>query len=215
MSAKLIKAKKVGHSSFGASTLDLNNQDPNTIRLFNAGNPTAFTEVYNQLYRHVFYFACRFVEKEDAADISAEAFLKLWKGEKAFDSLNKVKIFLQVCVRNACINHLGKMRLRADKMREFSRVGGEPDEYIIESDEVRAILLRRITQEIENLPQQAKRIFRLAVIDGMDSKAIALKLGVADSTVRNQKKRAIDMIRLSIGVTIRFTSFLVISWLVG
>ena len=100
-------------------------------------------------------------------------------------------------------------------MREFARVGGEPDEYIIESDEVRAILLRRITQEIENLPPQAQRIFRLAVIDGMDSKAIALKLGLADSTVRNQKKRAIDMIRLSIGVTIRFIGFLVTSWLVG
>src|SRR6516164_17310 len=73
------------------------------IHMFNSGDRGAFDQVYRELYPNVFYFACRFVDQEDAADITADAFLKLWNQKKDFASLQKIRIFLQVCVRNACI----------------------------------------------------------------------------------------------------------------
>src|ERR1700759_2568485 len=78
---------------------------------FNQNEHRAFKEVFDKLYGSVFGFARRFLREDVAADISADCFLKLWTGEKDFQSLTAVKRHLQVVAKNACLN-----QIRRDKM---------------------------------------------------------------------------------------------------
>jgi len=198
--------------SVGASVSIVNEPRAETIYHFNSGNREAFGEVYRFLYPNVFYFACRFVEREEAADIAADAFLKLWRGEKNFESLQKVKTFLQVCVRNACINYLERTRMRLRNERDLAYLLDEFEVKSYESDEAKAALVKKIYLEIENLPPGARRVFKMSVIEGMGSEEIAARLGISHSTVRNQKKRAIGLIRMAIGRVEITILLLFISW---
>jgi RNA polymerase sigma-70 factor (ECF subfamily) len=168
------------------------------LRLFNSGNSKAFEDVYLKLYPQIFFFACSFLEREDAADITGDAFLKLWKGEKHFESLQKIRIFLQVCVRNSCFTYLQKTRFRQEKNRELGQLLDNSTSDEPELPDVKSGLIKKILMEVEKLPPGARKIFKLSVIDGMDSKKIAALLGVCESTVRNQKKRAIDLLRMAL-----------------
>lgn len=169
------------------------------IHMFNSGDRGAFDQVYRELYPNVFYFACRFVDQEDAADITADAFLKLWNQKKDFASLQKIRIFLQVCVRNACINFLAKQRFRKQREEEIAHFQKELQVIEFEGTTAKAEILKRIYEQIELLPAGAREIFRLSILEGLDSRQIAARLGVTDSTVRNQKKRAISILKMAIG----------------
>jgi RNA polymerase sigma-70 factor (ECF subfamily) len=181
---------------FGGSPA--NEPDGSIVYQFNGDNKQAFESIYKELYPHVFFFACRFVGKDDAADMTSDAFLKLCRGEKQFESIRKIKIFLQVCVRNACLNHLQKTRIRQRRNRDLAQLLEQSDEPEFELSEVKSVVIKRILQEIEKLPAGAREIFKLSVIEGIDSKEIAKRLGKSHSTVRNQKKRAISLIRIAL-----------------
>lgn len=51
-------------------------------------------------------------DREEAADVVQETFLKYWNKHKDFDDYRKIKSFLYVVVRHACLNLLRDRELR-------------------------------------------------------------------------------------------------------
>jgi len=195
MLERLYDTREAAYRSIGETFSGVNEPEWNLIGAFNTGDHWAFEEVYKELYSQVFYFACGFVEKEEAEDITADAFCSLWRIDKNFASLQKIKTFLQVCVRNACISYLRKTKAHAEKNLEIARMlEGEEDGYG-ENDSYRALLLERITWEIEKLPPGARTVFKLSYFEDLNSREIASRLGIAEGTVRYQKKRALSLLR--------------------
>jgi RNA polymerase sigma-70 factor (ECF subfamily) len=58
-----------------------------------------------------------------------------------------------------------------------------------------------VHQAIQQLPPKCREVFRLHYLQGMDYEEIAKELKVSISTVRNQKARALALLRKQMGVT--------------
>lgn len=173
-----------------------------TLIAFNSGSQAAFTRVHNDLYPSIYYFARRFVNSEDAGDLTADAFVKLWKMEKKFIRLQSVKIWLQVTVRNGCMNHFRYEKYKGERLRELLYLSDEISENYIADEETRAELIKRIDAEVEKLPPQSKKIFKMAWGDGLKNKEIAHQLGISANTVKSHKQKALAILRIEISFPI-------------
>ena len=75
------------------------------------GDEGAFRVLFDEFYTALCLFAERFLgEREAAADVVQEAFLKYWDRHMDFDNYYKIKSFLYVVVRHDCLNLLRNKR---------------------------------------------------------------------------------------------------------
>jgi RNA polymerase sigma-19 factor, ECF subfamily len=167
------------------------------MALFNGNDHASFISLYNQLFPFIFYFAKRFVGSEDAEDITADAFCTLWKMEKKFRNVRSIKIFLQVTARNACINHLQHAKVINKAEQELLNTTAPGIEAFDFSSELTAEKIQLIFTEIEKMPLQRKKIFKLSYISGLKDKEIAARLHLSLSSVYNHKSVALKQLRLS------------------
>lgn len=178
-------------------------EQPFTITL-NTRVQADYTAIYQTLYPYAFFHARRYVSPEDASDIIAIVFLKLWSlPNPEFANLTHVKGFLKVCIKNACLTHIRSEQNRMKKaeawgelfeMEQFAKGSGAEDvEYGIHAEK-----LQRVYEEIENLPLRCRRIFKMAYIERIKNKEIALLLGIAENTVKSQKKQGLKKLRMAL-----------------
>jgi len=64
--------------------------------------------------------------------------------------------------------------------------------------EQQAELLQRIYEEIEKLPKKCRQVFKLAYLDGLSNEEIAELLHINYQSVKNQKVRALKILRLAL-----------------
>jgi RNA polymerase sigma-70 factor (family 1) len=157
----------------------------------------SFTAAYHSLYAPTYYFARRFVSPEEAADLVAEAFCKLWKRPGDFSNLPRLKVFLQIMVRNASIDAIRHDQTRKNFQAEARYLQGENAGAEPMEEFLRAELLKQIHEAIEKLPSRCKEIFKLHWLEGLKNQDIADKLQVSVNTVINQKVRALSKLRIA------------------
>src|SRR5687767_5022335 len=75
------------------------------IEDFKKGSTRALNYIYNLFYNPLCYFAGQLVSKEEAEDIVTDTFVKLWLKHEDFHSLQGIKAFLYIAVRNSCLDH--------------------------------------------------------------------------------------------------------------
>ena len=165
---------------------------------FRKGNSKALNAIFKLYYAALCYFADRIVvNKEEAEDIVAESFLKLWKLHENFDSLYGVRAFLYVTTRNACLNFLKQADRVTRQQIDVSHIS-DPDEDRAFADITRAEVLREVYAAIETLPEQCKKIVRLSFIEGLKNHEIAEQLKISIHTVKNQKVRGIYLLKMKL-----------------
>ncbi|HSZ31946.1 MAG TPA: sigma-70 family RNA polymerase sigma factor, partial [Puia sp.] len=164
---------------------------------FNNNDEESFEKAYKLFFSPVYYFARRFTDEIDAAeDITAEAFYKLWKLEsKKFTNVKQIKTYLQVCVRNASLSELRNKKVR----KEHAKIIVSQQDFSIDTSvaDITAELLRLVYKEIENLPPNQKKVFKLFYIEGLRDKEIAKQLKINEHTVRNHKVKARLSVRIA------------------
>jgi RNA polymerase sigma-70 factor (family 1) len=201
-----IKYAVIGKIYFGSIEAD-----EKILRAFNSGDRFAFTAIYNKLYPSIFYFTKRYVFAEEAEDITADAFHKLWEMNKNFPRIIAIKTFLQVSTRNASFNYLEHKGVVRKVGNELLHLNEEKMEESQVREEIRAEFLKRIYYEMEKLPKQCKLICKLAYIDGLRNKEIAGKLNISENLVSHQKKRGIKLLRGILNVSDFLLLLLIIS----
>ena len=165
---------------------------------FRKGNAKALNSIFKLYYAALCYFADRIVEnKEEAEDIVAESFLKLWKLHENFDSLYGVRAFLYVTTRNSCLNYLKQADRVTRQQVDVSHIS-DPDEDRAFAEITRAEVLREVYAAIETLPEQCKKIVRLSFIEGLKNHEIAEQLKISIHTVKNQKVRGIYLLKMKL-----------------
>ncbi|SRR5258708_886874 len=169
------------------------------ISQFNHGNTRAYTTIYHLCSPATYYFAKRFVnDREVAEDITADVFIKLYRLHGHFDSLPGIQAFLRVTTRNACLNYLRDLKVRDTQKQDLLYLLSQdrPEEFPV--DQYQAELLKRIHEEVEKLPRKCRQVFKLAYIEGLKNEQIAEMLNINYQSVKNQKARALKIIRLTL-----------------
>ncbi len=146
-----------------------------------------FQTAYNDHCRKLRYYAKKFTNNtQDAEDIVATLFADLWaKGE----SFNRDKLkwaYLQKAVHNACVDHL--------KRRNRYAPGGLPIPFAastIPSHEeavIRTEVVAQISELIDKLPPQTRKVIRKLYFEGMEPGEAADDMRLALSTIYNSRR---------------------------
>jgi RNA polymerase sigma-70 factor (family 1) len=172
------------------------------MRSFTTGEKFAFTSVYNEYYFRVYEFASKYLPSgEDAEDITADSFAKLWQKRNEFDSLDHIRAFLFTTAKNACLNFLQHTKIKDAKHAEIlhSLTTSQRDNFYLE--EIRAELMTLVYAEVEKMPVKMKQIFLLSYREGLKPAEIAERLNISVQTVSNQKVNAINLLKTALGHT--------------
>jgi RNA polymerase sigma-70 factor (ECF subfamily) len=178
---------------------------------FNQDNKEAFKKAYDTYYPAVYFFARRFVSAEDAIDLTAEAFYRLWKQDKKFKRPQSIKSFLQVTVRNAAINQLRSDKYKSSQAEQILYLQGSIEDDSSLSD-ITAELLALVYEQIEKLPLQAKRVFKLSYLENLRDDQIAERLQIKRRTVRNHKTAALRSLRIACMLKASLLSLVILIW---
>jgi len=156
----------------------------------------AFEQLFKVYYPRLCYFSFQIVkDKVNAEDLVQEAFIKYWNQREEIASHDiAVKNFLYSTVRNASLN-----LIRHDKVVYHYLEQQDPspiEEFNIIHSMIRSEVLAEIHKALETLPESCKRISRMGYLEGMKNNEIARKLGISVNTVKTQKQRGLQLLRL-------------------
>lgn len=173
--------------------------DHDLIIQFKQGDAGAFSAIYNKYFHTLYSFVRKFIpEKEDAEDITAEIFLKLWRLRANLESIKNIEAFLYITARNACLDFLRHMKRQSEREKELLyMLLQQPADSLLE-DDVKTEVLKAIHQEIFRLPESCRRVFEMAYMEGRSNEEIAAVLKINNQSVRNHKQRAIKLLRLTL-----------------
>jgi RNA polymerase sigma-70 factor (ECF subfamily) len=165
---------------------------------FRKGESQALQSLLKLFYSPLCLFAERLVKDRLAAeDIVGESFIKLWNKRHDFETLQNTKAFLYISTRNACLNLLKQAQRDHLSKKQLAYLTGEQEGYIL-NEIVRAEVLQEIMQAIESLPEQCGKVLKLGYLEGLKNQEIADLLQISVHTVKNQKARAIQLLKIKL-----------------
>ncbi len=163
-------------------------------------DPTVYNELYDKLYRKLFLFAKSLIDDtEEARDIVTESFIKLWAQQNNFANMVHLQVYFYTVIKNACIDHLRKSKLR-NKIENHLLKSGTISENAVERRYQEAELVQILYERINQLPDRMQQVFKLTYLDGYSRTEVAQMLNLSENTIRNTNAAAMKAIRLTLGV---------------
>jgi len=184
------------------STFILNEEE--TIVAFSKGDASAFEHIYNKYHTQIYFVAQKYLSADDAKDIRANSFLKLWEMHDTlhFDSMRAIYGWLRKITANSCIDHLRMIAIRLSKEDIIkTQYFIEHQNHAFELSDKEAIIVERIRKQIEALPPMVKDVFKMR-LNEMKFKDIAATLQADISTIKKRYARALTLINRGLKVFI-------------
>lgn len=146
------------------------------------GNKTAFDHLFFKYYKPLYRYAINFCHSPIIAQESVQnTFIKIWNNNKTLKNCDNIGKLLFTYTRNEIIDEIRKNNTR--KKYETNVIQEYDSEYkSINQEKVKAI----IESAIEQLPEKARKIFRMAKKEGLTVNEIADYLCLSPKTVENQ-----------------------------
>jgi RNA polymerase sigma-70 factor (family 1) len=175
---------------------------------FGRGEEKAFDYLFRAYYGALCLFAGNYLEiPDDARDLVQDCFVKLWSRRTALKNPQAIRSFLYTTVRNACLNVLrSKNRISLRDPLEPAGFRDPLEDKWLEKV-VEAETLREIYVHVQSLPPRTREVFLKFYLEGKDCNAIALDLHRSPSTVRNQKNKALTILREKFQIFMGFMIF--------
>jgi RNA polymerase sigma-70 factor (ECF subfamily) len=159
---------------------------------------------YKQLFYHLFpslqNFAYSIVRsREHAEEIASDALISVWVRKASLMSIDNLKLYLFISVRNAAVKKLNlekklNQKILPDELSvEFISDYGNPEESASLNETE-----KRIKSAIRQLPPKCQLIYKLAKEENLRYKEIAELLGISIKTIDNQLAIAVKRIALAI-----------------
>ncbi|MDF2192598.1 RNA polymerase sigma-70 factor [Paraflavitalea sp. CAU 1676] len=160
----------------------------------------ALNALWKNNYKALVFYANQLIKNDLLSeDIVSEVFTKLWALRKNFDNTPSIRAFLYVSVRNACYDHLRSEDIHnrihkeilytTDYVAEVNR-----DDY----DMMYAEYIQQLYVQVKELPERCGEVFKLFFFQQLTTREIALALNISEQTVRNQKTKAVGILKAAL-----------------
>ncbi len=156
------------------------------------GNQQAMHKLY-KMYVHAMYnISIRIVSnQQDAEDILQESFTTAFNGLSSLKENTLFGSWLKRIVANRSIDHLRKQKRLFADVDELQLA----DENITDNDIADDITPEMIHEAIKMLPDKARVVFNLYLLEGYMHKEIAEVLEISESTSKSQYRRACKLLQ--------------------
>jgi len=155
------------------------------------GDRLAQYRFYKQYSRSMYNLCIRMVpDQTEAEDLLQEAFVRAFRELGSLRGWGAPGAWLRRIIINGCLNHLRKKRGLFIPLPEAG-LADIPDE---ESD-VQVVSPEEINRAIRLLPEGARVVFILHLLEGYKHAEIGGMLGISESTSKSQYRRAIALLK--------------------
>jgi RNA polymerase sigma-70 factor (ECF subfamily) len=200
----LLSPSSASETTKGRSPL-ANSGDEELVALAQQGDRRAFEELVDRHKQKAYHIAFGFArDREDAKDLSQEAFLKAFTYLKNFDGRSSFYTWFYRIVVNVCLDYKRRAkRAPADEFDETveSRIEPShdpakpmsPDQHVLAGQ-----ISRKVDAVLQKLPPKQKTAFILKNHQGLSIKEIAETMETAEGTVKVHLHRAVTALRHSL-----------------
>ncbi len=162
------------------------------------GDVNAFEDLVRLFEKNVYNIALRLSgDREDALDISQEAFLKAYRSLHTFRGDSRFSVWLYRIVSNTAMDYLRTRARRAEDSLTVENEQGEQSERELpdESMSPESLYDRKLTREalrrgLLSLPEDQRKILLLREIEGFSYEEIGNILSLESGTVKSRIFRA-------------------------
>lgn len=159
------------------------------------GNEKALERLFRLYSREMYYFAMGLVNNRQVAeDAVQEGFVYIWTHRDRLDPAREIGGYLRECVKNYILNYFRHQRVRSCHEQEIIR----EQLFLHESSPDMTEQLELIRQVINSLPENCRKIFVMAVIEGRGYARVAEEMELSVNTVKSQIRIAYRKIRSSL-----------------
>lgn len=174
--------------------------DQELIGQFSSGDDEAFKEIYQRYDMLLYLYAYhKLGDKEESRDVVQDVFAWLLSNRENLNLTTTLSGYLYKSVLNKIYNlykHKQVLQKYANEGNGYIDIEGAETDFLIREKDINAI----IEQEIAAMPKGMREVFELRRKAYMSTKETAAHLGVAESTVITQMKRAKKHLRLKLGL---------------
>ena len=162
------------------------------------GDANAFEHLVHAYEKTVYNLALRTLgNREDAEDVTQEAFLKAYRSLDSFRGDSKFSVWLYRIVSNLCLDLLRSRQRKPVQSLTVEDDDGEIGELEISDEHFspEKLLDRKLTREsvqrgLSALPDDARQILLLRELQGMSYEEIGQALDLEPGTVKSRSFRA-------------------------
>lgn len=167
--------------------------DEKLIKDILSGDTDAFADIVDRYKSRVFTMAYRMLSsREEAEDISQEAFIKIYRSLKTYDAgRTRFSTWVYRITYNLCIDYLRKRKEMAPLEEDILAAPSGTPEEITEARDSAA----RLHQAVQNLPEEYRIPLTLFHFQGLSYREICQVLKVPMSIVKNRLFRARKLLR--------------------
>lgn len=163
------------------------------LAIISEGSKASFTEFYTHFFQRLLLTAEKYVGNVHVAEeIVQNTFLKIWENPAQLEDVKSLKSYLYKAVVNSSINHINREKNIAQHHQIIASKLTEEDVAILDEEQELVALLY---QEIEKLPPQCRKVFKMSRFDRLKYKEIATLLNLSEKTVENHIATAIKQLR--------------------
>jgi len=139
-----------------------------------------------QNQRRVFHIAFGVLgNPADAEEVAQEAFLRAYQKFESLREAQKFRAWINRIAFRLALNRQRGMRRRLTRESAWHAAGGSETLDGTRSADDR-ILLERLRQEIEALPEKLRRVLQLSIVEDMEAADVGAILGIPEGTVRSR-----------------------------
>ena len=163
-----------------------------------AGDQDAFEQLVLDNQNKVYSLAVRLVgDREEAADLAQEAFLKAWQGLSSFQGESSFSTWIYRLTTNVCIDYLRRKKRRQEVepavslddedsgWAEPADAGQDPQRKLEEAERSRAL-----SRGLERLPEHQRQVLVMRELSGLSYQEIGAATGLDLGTVKSRIARA-------------------------
>lgn len=159
-----------------------------------AGDERAFDALFKAFLPKIYPYIIKFTKSEAAAqEIVQETFIRVWLSRDKLSEIDNPGGWLFKVASNECYSYLRKSILNN---KFFNPITIEPDPVNTTHESFALKELNRLISEaINKLPAQRKKIYRMSRDEGKSIPEIAAILNISPNTVKNALVAALKFIR--------------------
>jgi len=157
----------------------------------------AFQRFYVDHYRIFLLAAIKYLpDQGQALEVVNDVFVTIWEDAAAIEIQTSLKSYIHRAVINRCLNILVKNKRDRQRRQQALRISEEvPESRSLEENELKV----RLYKEIDQLPEQCRKVFKLSRFEGKKKHEIADELGLSVKTVKNHLNRALKALHKALG----------------
>ena len=162
------------------------------------------TDAYGHLFKLYHKELCNYMtaitgNPKVAEDIAQQTYIKIWDNrQKLFVSKNKLKRYLFKVAYNLFIDSQRK------KKKEFELLENLKQEAYLDMADADTSLfeerLKKVEKEIDNLPEQCKKVFIMSKREGLKYREISEQLHISIKTVEVHMAKAMKRLRAQLSI---------------